>query len=105
MGNRRVVVTRNGPYRVEGGVPLIRTAVVETVRGEPIAWDEGPSFDTAETYELCRCGHSSTKPFCDSTHERIGFKGDETADRASPHDRPLAGHAASVSRPSVGRVL
>ncbi len=76
-----MVVTRNGPYRVEGGVPLIRTAVVETARGEPIAWDEGPSFGAAETYELCRCGHSSTKPFCDSTHERIGFEGEETADR------------------------
>jgi CDGSH-type Zn-finger protein len=81
MEDRRVVVTHNGPYRVEGGVPLIRTAVVETARGEPIAWDVGPSFVTAETYELCRCGHSSTKPFCDSTHERIGFEGEETADR------------------------
>src|SRR6266508_1215513 len=83
MGDRRVVVTRNGPYRVDGGVPLIRTAVVETARGEPIAWEVGPSFDAPETYELCRCGLSSTKPFCDSTHERVGFEGDETANRGS----------------------
>ncbi|HET8526745.1 MAG TPA: CDGSH iron-sulfur domain-containing protein [Actinomycetota bacterium] len=82
MDERRIVVTKDGPYRVEGGVPLLRTAIVQTERGEPIAWDEGPEFETpGEVYELCRCGRSSTKPFCDKTHERIPFDGTETADR------------------------
>ena len=61
---------------------MLRTAIVQTERGEPVAWDEGPAFETpGEVYELCRCGRSSTKPFCDSTHERIPFDGTETADR------------------------
>ena len=47
-------MTKDGPYRVEGGVPLLRTAIVQTERGEPIAWDEGPEFETpGEVYELC----------------------------------------------------
>ena len=74
MDERRIVVTKDGPYRVEGVVPLLRTAIVQTERGEPIAWDEGPEFETpGEVYELCRCGRSSTKPFCDGSHKQYGF--------------------------------
>ncbi len=79
---QRIVVRENGPYRVEGGVPLLRTAIVYTEYGEPVAWAEGPGFKTGKVYELCRCGQSKTKPFCDSTHEQIDFDGTETASRA-----------------------
>lgn len=93
---RRVVVTKDGPYRVEGGVRLLRTAIVKSDRGEPIRWDEGPEFEASETYELCRCGESAMKPFCDGACERVGFDGTETADRGPIANRRAPWDGAGV---------
>ncbi|MGZ5352408.1 MAG: CDGSH iron-sulfur domain-containing protein [Actinomycetota bacterium] len=86
----RIVVRRDGPYRVEGGVRLLRTAIMLTGLGEPVRWDEGPDFATADPYELCRCGSSATTPFCDGACDRAGFDAAETADRGPIADRRLA---------------
>ncbi|HLJ11791.1 MAG TPA: CDGSH iron-sulfur domain-containing protein [Planctomycetaceae bacterium] len=32
-----------------------------------------------ESIALCRCGHSSKKPFCDGSHRNCGFVAGETA--------------------------
>ena len=39
------------------------------------------STEGREKIALCRCGASSTKPFCDGTHSRIGF---QAAERVNP---------------------
>ena len=63
-----IKVRENGPYRVDGdGVTLIDS----TGRVYPVK--DGP-------FALCRCGASATKPFCDKSHRRIGFKASESTD-------------------------
>ncbi len=75
----KIIVQENGPYLVTGGIPLVRKVQVVTEHGEPIAWQKTETFPTGKTYRLCRCGLSNTKPFCDDTHELIGFDGKEAA--------------------------
>jgi CDGSH-type Zn-finger protein len=62
-----IKVREHGPYRVDGeDVTLIDWNGVEyPVERRPIA--------------LCRCGASASKPFCDGSHARIGFRADEPA--------------------------
>ncbi len=75
----RISVRRDGPYIVEGGVPLVRKSAVVSEGGEPLTWRKESSIEVDEGYRLCRCGQSSHKPFCDGTHSRVRFDGDETA--------------------------
>lgn len=55
-----VVVSNNGPYFIRGELDF------ETAKNN----HDGVSFRAA----LCRCGASKNKPFCDNSHETIGFK-------------------------------
>lgn len=77
---QKIIVSRNGPYLVYGHLPLVNKAQVISEHGEPLTWRKGDAIPTEETYALCRCGQSGSKPFCDGTHARIRFDGTETAD-------------------------
>ena len=59
-----IEVTKDGPYRITGGVAL------HDHRGEDIARAEGAS---REHYALCRCGQSQNKPFCSGMHWYVEF--------------------------------
>ena len=61
-----IKVLQNGPFLVEGD-----STVVD--------WN-GNSYQIAKRpFALCRCGGSTSKPFCDGTHSRTGFQAAEAA--------------------------
>ena len=73
MAQVKITARRNGPYRVEapeGAIELVDA--------------DGNKYDLTgkPAFSLCRCGGSTTKPYCDGTHSRIGFQAAEAAVRS-----------------------
>ncbi|HET7294457.1 MAG TPA: CDGSH iron-sulfur domain-containing protein [Vicinamibacteria bacterium] len=62
MSDFKVIVRNNGPLRLEGDISIVD--------------QDGKGFGLAgrTVVSLCRCGHSQNKPFCDGTHNKIGFE-------------------------------
>jgi CDGSH-type Zn-finger protein len=79
--NYKIVITKNGPYIVSGGISIQKEAIVTDKDGYPLRYEKGENYPKEEEYWLCRCGQSKNKPFCDSTHKKIIFDGTETASR------------------------
>ena len=98
----KITIKKNGPYKVQGGVPFIKLTQVCSEYGEPLEWkflgDQTPESDS---YLLCRCGKSASYPFCDGTHKQ-GFDGTDTArtDRASLRVFTYKGPGLTVKKDS-----
>lgn len=69
-GEMGTLEARDGLLTVE---PIVDGPLAVTGNLEVCAGTGHTIAKLTETW-LCRCGHSSTKPFCDGTHERIGFR-------------------------------
>ena len=69
MSDVTISVRENGPLKVTGPITIV------DAEGVPFVVPPGNAV------VLCRCGHSSDKPFCDATHKKIGFVAVETAPR------------------------
>jgi len=89
MYDRKVSITvsKNGPYLVNGELPIAMQTITSNKEGSSWEWTEGEHFKGGAKCALCRCGASSSKPFCDGTHAKIRFNGTETADRGSYENR------------------
>lgn len=94
-GNK-IVVTKDGPFVVTGNVPLRIQTITPNAEGFSWDWVAGKAFEAGDTYALCRCGQSRTKPFCDGSHTRARFDGAETATR-----RPFARQAEHIPGPAL----
>ena len=75
MPSTKITVKTNGPLRVEGEFEIV------DMQGKPYG------LAGRTVVSLCRCGHSSNKPFCDGTHKTVGFT-DEAAARDLPPPAP-----------------
>ncbi len=75
MGDTKITVRANGPLLVAGSITL------EDAAGQPFGLAGRTSI------ALCRCGHSENKPFCDGTHNRVGFRSECPA-RDLPAPKP-----------------
>lgn len=61
-GKLEIEPQKNGPLKVTGNLEIV-TGTGNTVNRVTETW-------------LCRCGHSKHKPYCDSSHRRVGFQAD-----------------------------
>jgi CDGSH-type Zn-finger protein len=61
MPDVTITPSLNGPYLISGTVRLTDV--------------DGREIPHPDQMALCRCGHSSNKPFCDGTHATIDFDG------------------------------
>jgi CDGSH-type Zn-finger protein/uncharacterized Fe-S cluster protein YjdI len=67
-----MLATRDGPLAID---PLADGPY--QVRGNlEITSGTGRMVARVQAAKLCRCGASNTKPFCDGTHAKIGFRSD-----------------------------
>jgi len=83
----RIIIGKNGPYIVTGGLPLLKQIIETNDMGESIGWVDDKKYPDKKQYALCRCGQSKTHPYCDGTHTKIKFDGTETASRESYFNR------------------
>ncbi len=78
MSETTITCSKNGPLRISGNF-VIKDA-------------QGNAFDLSgrDMISLCRCGGSGNKPFCDGTHNRIGFQSEVQARKLPlPGPQPL----------------
>lgn len=92
----RIRVYKDGPYLLEGNIPVSEQRIVVDEAGESVEWAESDPYPERSACALCRCGASDSKPYCDGSHLAGHFDGAETASRT-----PYAEVAKAIEGPSL----
>jgi CDGSH-type Zn-finger protein len=92
----KITVTKNGPYIVTGGVPIVVAEICNDNEGYCRTWKIVDRYPVKEQSALCRCGHSENRPFCDGTHAKTRFNGTETAG-----NEPYLSHPEIIRGPEL----
>jgi CDGSH-type Zn-finger protein len=71
----KITVNANGAIRIEGDFELLDS------EGRPYG------LGGRTRLALCRCGASKNRPFCDGTHNTVGFRDPATARDLPPPSR------------------
>src|SRR4030065_2119636 len=94
---QRIKVSKNGPYLVSGGIPVLKQTILADSEGTSLEWRKDVEYQRQEKCGLCRCGKSKNKPFCDGTHLKISFDGTETAGDEEYIDKPKEIHGPGLT--------
>lgn len=96
----KIEMRENGPFVVKGATSM--------------QTDDGAELEVKPVMALCRCGNSQNKPYCDGSHNRVGFdssRGDgagsdrlieyEGLDATLTYNPRLCSHAGECTRIAV----
>ena len=77
--------------KIRADGPLLCTGDVEVYGAD------GALLQKSADLALCRCGHSASKPFCDGSHRKAGFRHDGMPEDAKSDDTELGAGPLKIS--------
>lgn len=76
--------------------PLYLLSSQEKFEVENLQNSNGEKFSNIRGVALCRCGTSKNKPFCDGTHNTIGFTSKKINKNLDPKKKDYAGQKITI---------